>query len=204
MKIIKKEPLKQKETSFFKKALSFTKKYLTIFIILFIFLFLFICDNLGTWTGSFIMNNLKSIATSFTPTTDLFDDGSEVSFVSYFFGMNAKKKQEVAEFFLPTSQQNLSVSDELLSYKFDGVISSVANGTVRSIGYTTNNEKYIEIDHPQGYFSRYIGLNFVGVASGEKVNAQNSIGLASHSFPVRIYVYQNDNLVKISQIEWKN
>lgn len=204
MKIIKKEPLKSKKASFFKKTLSFTKKYLTILIIAFIFLFLFICDNLGTWTGSFIMDNLKSISSSFTPTTDLFGDDSEVSFVSYFFGMNAKKKQEIAEFFLPTFHQNISLSDEMLSYKFDGIISSVAVGTVRSIGYTANNEKYIEIEHAQGYFSRYIGLSFVGVTSGEKVEAKNSIGLSSRSFPVRIYIYQNDNLIKTSQIEWKN
>ena len=68
---------------FFVKTANFLKKHLTILIILFIFLFLFICDNTSLKTGSMIINNLKSIATTFTPTTDLFDDGSEVSFVSY-------------------------------------------------------------------------------------------------------------------------
>lgn len=75
---------KVKTQKIFKKSLLFVKKYLTIFIIAFIFLFLFACDNFGSQTGTFIIDNLKSIATNFTPTTDLFDDASEVSFVSYF------------------------------------------------------------------------------------------------------------------------
>ena len=82
--------------SFVRKVGIFLKKYLTIVIIAFIFLFLFICDKIPTNTGNKIMDNLKSIATSFTPTTDLFDDGSEVSFVSYFFGMHLAKSEEKA------------------------------------------------------------------------------------------------------------
>jgi len=196
---------KEKKRNSLKKTFSFVKKYLTIFIIIFIFLFLFACDSFGSQTGTLIIDNLKSIATSFTPTTDLFDDGSEVSFVSYFFGMNSTtKEQTVAEFYLPTTQQNVSTSDELLSYMFDGTISCVASGTVSAVGYTTSNEKYIEVEHSQGYLSRYIGLNFVGVFAGESVSANNLIGLASLKNAVRVYVYQNDNLVKISEIEWKN
>lgn len=118
--------------------------------------------------------------------------------------MNSKKEQKVAEFYLPTTQQSVSTSDEMLSYKFDGTISSVASGVVCSVGYTTNNEKYIEIEHAEGYLSRYIGLNFIGVYAGESVNAKNSIGLASRSSTVRVYVYQNDSLVKISELEWKD
>ena len=141
--------------SFFRKVGSFFKKYLTIVIIALIFLFLFICDKLPTNTGNMIMDNLKSIATSFTPTTDLFDDGSEVSFVSYFFGMHFNDETDKAEFYKPTSQENLSSSDEFLSYSYDGVISSISNGVVRAVGYTTNNEKYIEIEHFEGYVDFY-------------------------------------------------
>ncbi len=204
MKINRVKNKKLKTENVFKKSLLFIKKYLTIFIIAFIFLFLFACDNFGSQTGTFIIDNLKSIATSFTPTTDLFDDGSEVSFVSYFFGMNSTKEQQIAEFYLPTSQQTVSTSDEMLSYKYDGTISSVASGIVSCVGYTTNNEKYIEIEHAQGYLSRYIGLNFIGVYAGQNVSAKNSIGLASRSSTVRVYVYQNDNLVRISELEWKD
>ena len=59
-----------------KNSWGFFKKYLTIFIILLMFLVLVVCDKAGSKTGGMIMDNLKSIATSFTPTTDLFDDGS--------------------------------------------------------------------------------------------------------------------------------
>lgn len=187
-----------------KKSFVFVKKYLTIFIILFIFLILYACDNFSSPAGNFIMDNLKSIATNFTPTTDLFDDGSEVSFVSYFFGMNATKYENTANFYLPTSQPNISTSSEMLSYKFDGAISCVASGVVASVGYTQTNEKYVEIQHAEGYFSRYIGLNFVGVFSGQKVVVGNFIGLTTNQNTVRVYVYQNDNLVKTSEIEWKN
>ncbi len=190
--------------SFFRKVGSFFKKYLTIVIIALIFLFLFICDKLPTNTGNMIMDNLKSIATSFTPTTDLFDDGSEVSFVSYFFGMHFNDETNKAEFYKPTSQENLSSSDEFLSYSYDGVISSISNGVVRAVGYTTNNEKYIEIEHFEGYVSRYVGLSTVGVTTGDKVGAKNAIGIVSSDRTLRIYLHKNNDIVKTSEIEWKD
>ena len=190
--------------SFFRKVGSFFKKYLTIVIIALIFLFLFICDKLPTNTGNMVMDNLKSIATSFTPTTDLFDDGSEVSFVSYFFGMHFNDEANKAEFYKPTSQENLSSSDEFLSYSYDGVISSISNGVVRAVGYTTNNEKYIEIEHFEGYVSRYVGLSTVGVTTGDKVGAKNAIGIVSSDRTLRIYLHKNNDIVKTSEIEWKD
>lgn len=190
--------------SFFRKVGSFFKKYLTIVIIALIFLFLFICDKLPTNTGNMVMDNLKTIATSFTPTTDLFDDGSEVSFVSYFFGMHFNDETNRAEFYKPTSQENLSSSDEFLSYSYDGVISSISNGVVRAVGYTTNNEKYIEIEHFEGYVSRYVGLSTVGVTTGDKVGAKNAIGIVSSDRTLRIYLHKNNDIVKTSEIEWKD
>lgn len=190
--------------SFFRKVGSFFKKYLTIVIIAFIFLFLFICDKIPTNTGNKIIDNLKSIATSFTPTTDLFDDGSEVSFVSYFFGMHLAKSEEKAEFYHPTTQENMSSSDDFLAYNYDGVILSLSPGVVRAVGYTTNNEKYIEIEHFEGYVSRYVGLNTVGVTTGDKVNAKNPIGIVSSDRTVRIYLHKNNDIVKTSEIEWKD
>ena len=150
------------------------------------------------------MDNLKSIATSFTPTTDLFDDGSEVSFVSYFFGMHFNDETNKAEFYKPTSQENLSSSDEFLSYSYDGVISSISNGVVRAVGYTTNNEKYIEIEHFEGYVSRYVGLSTVGVTTGDKVGAKNAIGIVSSDRTLRIYLHKNNDIVKTSEIAWKD
>ena len=184
--------------------LNFVKKYLTIIIILFIFLFLFICDNSSLKAGNLIIDNLKSIATSFTPTTDLFDDGSEVSFVSYFFGMKVNKQDEKVEFYYPTKTQNTSSSDEFLVYKFDGLLTSVAKGEVCSVGYTKDNEKYIEIQHANNYVSRYVGLSNVGVTIGENVNAKNPIAMVSSKENIKVYIHQNGNIVKISEIQWKN
>lgn len=190
--------------NFFKKMLNFVKKYLTIIIILFIFLFLFICDNSSLKAGNLIIDNLKSIATSFTPTTDLFDDGSEVSFVSYFFGMKVNKQDEKVEFYYPTKTQNTSSSDEFLVYKFDGLLTAVAKGEVCSVGYTKDNEKYIEIQHANNYVSRYVGLSNVGVTIGENVNAKNPIAMVSSKENIKVYIHQNGNIVKISEIQWKN
>ncbi len=190
--------------NFIKKTFNFVKKYLTIIIILFIFLFLYICDNTSNKAGNVIINNLKSIATSFTPTTDLFDDGSEVSFVGYFFGMKANKQEEKTIFYLPSAMQNLSVSSDYLSYNFEGAISSVAKGEVISVGYSKDNLKYIEIQHSNGYVSLYVGLENIGVAIGAKVNAKNPIGLCSTKQNIKVYVHKNGNLIKPSEIEWKN
>ena len=188
---------------FFVNVCKFLKKYLTIVIILVIFMVLFICDNSSSRVGSSIMDNLRSIATSFTPTTDLFDDGSEVSFVSYFFGLKVQKKAPKAEFFVPCEYQNMSSSDDFMCYNYDGVIRAISSGVVKSIGYTIDNEKYIEIEHNEGYVSRYVGLLSLGVSTGDKVNAKSPIGILSKDITLKIYIHKNQNLIKISEIEWE-
>ena len=189
---------------FFKKSLQLVKKYLTVIIILFIFLFLYICDNVSSNIGNIIIDNLKSIATTFTPTTDLFDDGSEVSFVSYFFGMKATKQEDKFNFYLPTQMQNISTDKDYLAFNFYGSICAIANGEVSSVGYTEDNCKYIEISHSLGYKSKYIGLNNIGVSKGDKVKAKNLIGLCSNAEDVKVFIYQYENLIKPSEVEWKN
>lgn len=189
---------------FFIKTIGIIKKHLTIIIILFIFLFLFICDNTSLKAGNIIIDNLKSIATSFTPTTDLFDDGSEVSFVSYFFGMKVNKQEEKLVFYLPSKMQNISSTQEYFVFNYDGAISSVATGEVCSVGYTKDNQKYIEIQHSNGYVSRYVGLKNIGVTLGEKVGSKNLIGMVSTKENIKVYIHKNGNLVKTSDIEWKN
>lgn len=189
---------------FLTKTWTFIKKNLTIIIILFIFLFLYICDNSSLGVGSYIMDNLKSIATSFTPTTDLFDDGSEVSFVSYFFGMKIEKQEENVDFYLPASNPNLSNSNEFLSYSYNGVLKSVAKGKVSCVGYTKDNQKYIEIEHAKGYVSRYVGLTNIGVTTGENVDGNKPIGMCSVQEKVKVYIHQNNNIVNLSEVKWKN
>lgn len=187
---------------FFKKAFSFIKRNATIVIILFIFLFLFICDNSTLRAGNIIMDNLKAIATSFTPTTDLFDDGSEVSFVSYFLGISSVKQEENVNFYKPTTLLNSSTSEDYLLYSADGILNAVANGKVSAVGYTKDNEKYIEIEHAKGYFSRYVGVQSVGVSTGEKVNAKNPIATINSKNQVKVLIQQNGNLVKPADIKW--
>lgn len=190
--------------NFLIKIWSIIKKNLTIIIILFIFLFLYICDNSSLGVGNYIMDNLKSIATSFTPTTDLFDDGSEVSFVSYFFGMKIEKQEEDVDFYLPTLNQNISNSTEFLNYSYNGILKSVAKGKVACVGYTKDNQKYVEIEHAKGYVSRYVGLTNIGVTTGENVGANKPIGMCSAQEKVKVYIYQNNNIVNLSEVKWKN
>ncbi len=188
---------------FFKKVFNVLKKYTTIIIIAFIFLFLFICDNSTLRAGNVIMDNLKAIATSFTPTTDLFDDGSEVSFVSYFFGLNSVKKEDSITFYKPTTVQSISSSEDYLVYSFDGVLRSVASGRVSAVGYTKDNEKYVEVEHSNGYISRFVGVQSVGVSTGEKLNAKNPIATISSKSQVKVLIQQNGNIIKPSAIKWK-
>ena len=180
----------------------FFKKYSTLFIIALIFLALVVCDKAGGSAGGMIMDNLKSIATSFTPTTDLFDDGSEVSFVSYFFGGTSFQKDEIVKFTLPTTQQNFSSSDDFLCYDFDGVLLSVANGTVSAVGWTLDNQKYIEIDHAKGYKSRYVGVYSLGVSTGDSVSGGSLIASTISGQKCKVSIFQNNNMLKISEVEW--
>ena len=180
------------------------KRYSVLLIILFIFLFLFACDHLGTKTGSAIIEDLRSVATTFTPTTDLFDDGSEVSFVSYFFGMNSSKKNTKILFYRPTTSVDISQTEDHLLFDFYGTISSIASGTVSKIGYSPSGEKYIEVEHALGYTSKYVGVQTIGVTSGQSVSAGSPIAVIQNGIPCKVYLYQNGNLIKTSQIVWQD
>ncbi len=190
---------------FFKKIGIFIKKNLTIFIVIFMFLFLVVCDKTSFFVGDFIMDNLKTIATNFTPTTDLFDDGSEVKFVSYFFGMKVNKKgEEPCVYHMPSYSQNLSNSQENLVFCYDGVVNSVAGGTVVFVGYNKDGIKCIEIEHTDGVVSRYDGIETVGVIQGESVLASKPIGVCSTKQNLKISFLKNSSNLKISDIQWKN
>lgn len=169
------------------------------------FLFLFVCDKTSFFVGNFIMDNLKTIATNFTPTTDLFDDGSEVKFVSYFFGMKTtKKSDEQCLYVLPTTAHNLSNSQENLVFCYDGVVNSVCDGVVVFVGFNKDGIKCIEIQHADGVVSRYDGLETVGVVQGESVLSKKPIGICSSKQNLKVSFLKNSSNLKISDIQWKN
>ena len=187
-----------------RKFFSFIKKYFVIFCVALIFLFMFFCDNVGGTFGKNLMDNLRSVANTFTPTTDLFDDGSEVSFVSYLFGFQNQTKQEKAVFSYPTNQPNTSNTDECLSYKYTGVVCAISDGKVFATGYNQNGEKYVEIEHNEGYTSKYVGLEYVGTSTGAKVRRGNGIGVSSKDHAYKVYIFKNSTIVKTSEILWQN
>lgn len=194
----------KKTQSFISRFFGRAKKYSVLLIVLFIFLFLFACDHFGTRTGSAIIEDLRSIATTFTPTTDLFDDGSEVSFVSYLFGMNSVRKDAKIAFYHPTSNIDISSTDDCLMYDFSGTIASISSGIVSAVGYSPDGEKYVEIEHAQGYKSCYMGLSTIGVSSGQSIEAHSPVALCAQGEKCKVYLYQNGNLVKMSQVVWQN
>jgi len=187
---------------FFKVTLLYLKKNLTILIIFFIFLFLYICDNASIKAGNVIIQNLKSIATSFTPTTDLFDDGSEISFVSYFFGMQSSKKQTEDLLFSLPSNTTQDYDENGYCLFVSGVVYPICSGRVVEVGYSDNGEKYIKVEHVNNYFSRYQGLTNVGVAMGDIVNINYPIGISEST--ASISIENKNDLLKLSDVKWKN
>ena len=191
--------------NFLKKTINFTKKYLTIIIVAFLFIFLFICNNTAFKLGNELMDNLKSVATSFTPTTDLFDDGSEVSFVSYFFGMKAKSNNsKEVKYFYPITAQNLSTNNNYLLFNSSGIVRAIAEGKVKNVGYNSANEKYVEIQQIDGKTCKIEGLETIGVAMGDYILANKPIGLSNLKSYLKISLFENNNLIDISEIEWVN
>ena len=188
---------------FLKTALDYLKRNLTIVIILFIFLFLYICDNTSIKAGNFIIQNLKSIATSFTPTTDLFDDGSEISFVSYFFGMQSsgQKQDDDVKFLLPSNM--VEDFDEGKTYiTVSGIVYPLCAGRVVEVGYNQDGQKYIKVEHANNYYSVYVGLTNIGASMGDCVNISSPIGIGENK--VNIFVENKNDLLKLSEIIWKN
>ena len=193
-----------KKKNLAKKMLNFAKKHLLVLCVGSVFLFMFFCDNFGGSIGKNLMDNLRAVSTSFTPTTDLFDDGSEVSFVSYLFGFSTYQKKESASFSLPTNQENISLSDDYLSYKYSGIIKSISDGKILATGYTQNGEKYVEIEHNEGYSSRYVGLEYIGASTGANLRRGNGVGMCSKEHICKVYIYKNSSIVKTSEILWQD
>ena len=145
---------------------------------------------------------LKSIATSFTPTTDLFDDGSEISFVSYFFGMQSNQKQGGETIFcLPKNTVEKFDMDKTYIV-VSGVIKPLCSGKVIDVGFDEHSQKYIKIEHANNYFTKYIGLSNVGVAMGDSVNIDSPIGISEKE--TKIYIENKNNLLKLSEVQWKD
>ena len=167
-------------------------------------MFLYICDNSSYRVGNIIIDNLKSIATTFTPTTDLFDDGSEISFVSYFFGMNINEKDNTPKFFYPNYQKVEVVEDKKFVISSTNILNAICSGKVIAVGFTENNQKYIEIEHSSGYISKYIGIDNIGVATGDSVLANKPIGLTSLQDKIEITITKNNVNTRISEIKWND
>ena len=180
----------------------FIKRNMTIIIILFIFLFLYICDNASIKAGNVIIQNLKSIATSFTPTTDLFDDGSEISFVSYFFGMQSSQKQNKETVFCLPNNMIENYDENKNFVVVSGIVESLCAGRVAEVGYNEKGEKYIKLEHTNGYFTKYVGLTNIGVSMGEYVSISSPIGISEGK--AFLYIENKNDLLKMGNVTWKN
>ena len=134
----------------------------------------------------------------------MFDDGSEISFVSYFFGMNVSEKDTTPNFVYPNYQKVEVIEDKKFIISSTNIINAICSGKVIAVGFTEANQKYIEIEHSNGYVSKYVGLSSIGVTIGDYALANKPIGLVSIQNRVEITITKNNVDTRISEIKWND
>lgn len=64
-----------------------------------------------------------------------------------------------------------------LSQGFGSVITSIASGTIAKAGYFGGYGNFVEVQHSNGYTSRYGHLSKIQVITGQKVKKGQAIGI---------------------------
>ncbi len=183
-----------------KKVLLFLKANITTIIILFLFLFLYVVDSIKTPLTTGIMDNFKVVASSFSPKTGIFTDDSEISYVSYVF--NILNPTRDISFVKPTQNPEITKDEYELTYSYSGIVFAASSGIVKSVGFV-ENEKYIEILHSDGYLTKYMGIETLGVCINETVKQNQAIGVVSSDSKFRFSVFKGGAKYKISEVKWE-
>lgn len=187
-------------------AYKIIKKYFSLILAVVVLCTLMILDRVSSDGSLGIISSIKYITSSFTPTSDIFDEENNISFVSYILGfwyLDSNSKVEDTVFCTPTINEPINKTDEYLEYNFAGLIYATAEGVVSAVGFNQDGVKYIKISHANGYDSIYEGINFLGVAAGEKVKQGSAIASVSTLLNLKFYVTQNGNIVKREHIKWQ-
>lgn len=183
-----------------KKIFSFLKANITIIIILLLFVFLYVIDNIKTPLTNGIINNFKVVASSFSPKTGIFSDDSDISYVSYVFNILSPTKD--VTFIKPTLNPEIEQSDYELTYKYSGLVFAASSGIVKSVGFV-GDQKYVEIVHPDGFLTKYVGIEILGVCANETINKNQAIGSVNINTYLKFSVVKDNQKYKISEVKWE-
>ena len=184
---------------FAKTIFKWLKTNVALIIVALIFLVLFIFDTCKVSFASGIINNFKAVSSTFTPTGELFENGGEISYVSYVFNMFTTQKD--VTFSLPTTQIENDRTDHTLTYSYGGLIFSSAKGIVKSVGIR-NDKKYIEIAHENGFVSVYEGVETLGVCANENIGQNCAIGMCLQGQEWSFCITKNGEKIKLDEVEW--
>ena len=183
-----------------KKVLLFLKANITTIIILFLFLFLYVVDNIKTPLATGIMDNFKVVASSFSPKTGIFSDNDDISYVSYVFNILSPTKE--ISFVKPSKNPSMYEGEYEIVYNYTGLIFSSSDGIVKSVGFV-EDEKYIEIAHANGYISKYIGVETLGVCANEQVKKNQALAMLKEDRECRFILFKDNQKIKIGEVKWE-
>ena len=182
------------------KIVDFIKTNFALVIIAFLFLFLFVLDNVNLPIANNIINDFKVVATSFSPKTGIFDEDGEISYVSYVFNILNPNKE--ISFIKPTSNPEVLSDEFSLSYDYSGLVFSSLSGVVKTVGFS-DNKKFIEISHGEGFVTRYEGVDILGVCKNETLKTNQAIATVKEGEVWKFSVFKNNELLKISEVKWE-
>ena len=182
------------------KFFGFLKTNITIVIIVFLFAFLIVVDNIKTQIANDIINNFKVVASSFSPKTGIFSDNDDISYVSYVFNILSPTKE--ISFVKPSKNPSMYEGEYEIVYNYTGLIFSSSDGIVKSVGFV-EDEKYIEIVHSNGYTTKYIGVETLGVCANEQVKKNQALAMLKEDRECRFILFKDNQKIKIGEVKWE-
>ncbi len=136
------------------------------------------CVN-TTFTNE-VLTTFNAITQVGKPTADLFDENSNVFFVSFFNSVNLGSHVP-EKFILPFTPQTVDSNGVIANFTSVGsIVSCGARGIVKNV-CLENNIKVVYIEHAGNLVSRYENLEYVGVAVGQLINEKATIGSVRNS-----------------------
>lgn len=122
-----------------------------------------------------LLETFNSISQVGKPTAELFDENSNVFFVSFFNSINLGAKIPQS-FKLPVVCEKYECNGTNAVFTpANKVVVSGYDGQVKKIA-VENEKKVVYIEHSGGLISRYENFNYVGVITGQIVKQGGTIG----------------------------
>lgn len=122
-----------------------------------------------------VMQTFNMISQVGKPTAELFDENSNVFFVSFFDSISLGSKLP-SEVLMPVKYKDVKSNGSVVVITpANNIISSTYDGQVKKIA-VEDEKKVVYVEHTGGLVTRYENVEYIGVVVGQIVKQGSTIG----------------------------